>query len=305
MKKTVIIILAVLPIVLLITIAFAGRIFSVYRHVAVEKVRFVDDGGQELDSEYVFTINVGEEKETNIRIFPDLASNKSVTYTSSDESICTVDSSGKITGVSIGTTSILVKTTDGGKTDMLTVRVKADYVTGVTLPYETLELPVGATQTLTATIEPYSAINKNVTYFSDAPSIVSVNANGKLTAHAPGVATITVTTSDGGHTASCVVTVPDGVPNIYFDFTGAEGVTQSGVGYIISPSSIDLTPYIRVNTDELDLQDVKLKISSGGANASLDGRLLSFSGNGIVVIVAYSGDDAAPQNVTEIRIMHS
>ena len=72
MKKTVIIILAVLPIVLVITIAFAGRIFSLYRHVAVEKVRFVDELGEEISSDYLLKVNVGETKGTNIQIFPEL-----------------------------------------------------------------------------------------------------------------------------------------------------------------------------------------------------------------------------------------
>ena len=67
MKKTVIIILAVLPIIMVISIAFAGRIFSLYNHVAVEKIKFVNELGLDLDAGYLFKVNVGESKSTYIQ----------------------------------------------------------------------------------------------------------------------------------------------------------------------------------------------------------------------------------------------
>ena len=113
MKKTVIIILAVLPIVMVIAIAFAGRIFSYYRYIPIEKVCFTDTYGNELDDKFTLTVNVGESKLANTRVFPDLASNKRVTFSSGDESICTVNQDGSVTGVSIGSTVVIVKTEDG------------------------------------------------------------------------------------------------------------------------------------------------------------------------------------------------
>ena len=78
--------------------------------------------------------------------------------------------------------------------------------TGVSLNKDSLTLDVGARDTLTATITPDNATNKNVTWSSDTPSVASVN-NGVVTAVAPGTATITVTTEDGNKTATCAVTV--------------------------------------------------------------------------------------------------
>jgi uncharacterized protein YjdB/endonuclease I len=85
-------------------------------------------------------------------------------------------------------------------------RAAAVAVTSVTLSPTTLALKVGQTSTLTATISPTNATNKAVTWSSSNTAIATV-ANGVVTAVAAGSATITVTTSDGGHTATCTVTV--------------------------------------------------------------------------------------------------
>lgn len=79
-------------------------------------------------------------------------------------------------------------------------------VTGVSLDKTSVELAVGETLTLVATVQPADATNKNVTWASDHPEVVSVD-NGKVTAVAAGTATVTVTTVDGGYTASCTVVV--------------------------------------------------------------------------------------------------
>ena len=80
-------------------------------------------------------------------------------------------------------------------------------VTSVSLNKDSLTLDVGGTATLTATITPSNATNQNVTWSSDNESVATVDTNGKVTAVAPGTATITVTTVDGGKTATCAVTV--------------------------------------------------------------------------------------------------
>ena len=80
-------------------------------------------------------------------------------------------------------------------------------VTGVSLDKTSATLEIGGKETLTATIEPNDATNKNITWSSDAPSVATVDENGVVTAVAAGTATITVTTEDGSKTATCTVTV--------------------------------------------------------------------------------------------------
>ena len=81
------------------------------------------------------------------------------------------------------------------------------HVTSVSLDKTSLELTEGGTDTLTATITPNNATNKNVTWESSNTSVATVDANGLVTAVSAGTATITVTTEDGRKTATCTVTV--------------------------------------------------------------------------------------------------
>lgn len=80
-------------------------------------------------------------------------------------------------------------------------------VTGVELNKSTLSLDEGDTYTLTATVAPADAANKAVTWTSSNSGVATVDSNGKVTAVSSGTATITVTTVDGGKTATCAVTV--------------------------------------------------------------------------------------------------
>ena len=141
-------------------------------------------------------------------INPSNATNKNVTWSSSNSSVASV-SNGVVTALKAGTATITVTTEDGGKTAKCNVTVIAK-VTSVSLDKTNIELTEGDVTTLTATIKPDNATNKNVTWSSSNSSIASVS-NGKVAALAPGSATITVATEDGNKTATCLVTVKEKV----------------------------------------------------------------------------------------------
>ncbi|WP_312644467.1 Ig-like domain-containing protein [Hydrogenoanaerobacterium sp.] len=82
-------------------------------------------------------------------------------------------------------------------------------VTSVSLNKSTLQLTVGGSETLEATVKPTSATNKKVTWSSSKETVATVSTDGKVTAKGKGTATITATTKDGGKTAKCTVTVTD------------------------------------------------------------------------------------------------
>ena len=135
-------------------------------------------------------------------VTPDDATDKSVTWTSSDETVATVKD-GVVTAVKAGTATITAKA--GDKTATCTVTVNANVaVTGVTLSETILSLFEGENATLTAKVTPDNATDKSVSWSSDNESVATVK-NGVVTAVAVGTATITVTAS--GNTASCKVTV--------------------------------------------------------------------------------------------------
>ena len=161
---------------------------------------------------------VGDNETLVATILPENATNKKVTWKSSDTAIATVDAAGKVTGVKAGEATITVTTDDGGKTATckVTVSNKEVNVTGVTLNKATLTLIEGASETLTATVAPADATNQKVTWKSSDAAVATVDTNGKVTAVKAGEATITVTTEDGGKTATCKVTVK---PNLVSEIT--------------------------------------------------------------------------------------
>lgn len=151
-------------------------------------------------------INVGATETLVATVTPANATNKAVTWSSSGSSVASVDSNGVVTGVSAGSATITVTTTDGSFTDECEVTVSTVAVTGVTLDQDTLTMSVGDTETLVATVAPANATDKTVTWSSDDSTIASV-VDGVVTAEAAGTATITVTTTDGSFTDTCSVTV--------------------------------------------------------------------------------------------------
>ena len=164
--------------------------------------------GIEID-DTVLTLVVGEQATLSAIPVPSNASEYSVNWTSSNTSVATVSSDGVITAKSVGTSTITVKTSDGKFSDTCTVTVRAAEVpvTGVTLDKTTLSMTVGDTQSLTATVSPSNASDKTVSWISSNSSVATVSSSGVVTAKSAGSATITVSTKDGGKTATCTVTV--------------------------------------------------------------------------------------------------
>ena len=139
-------------------------------------------------------------------VLPANATNKLVTWSSSNTAVATVTTSGKVTGVKAGQAVITVTTSDGGKTAKCSV-VVTQPVTGVTLNTSSNTITAGNSFTLIAAVQPSNATNKLVTWSSSDTSIATVTAAGKVTGVKAGTATITVKTVDGAKTATCRVTV--------------------------------------------------------------------------------------------------
>jgi uncharacterized protein YjdB/uncharacterized lipoprotein YddW (UPF0748 family) len=173
---------------------------------SVGSVEQVAVTGVKLDKT-TLTLKAGESATLTATVSPENATNQGVTWKSSDEKVAVVDADGKITAKGAGTATITVTTADGGKTATCKVTVTGTAVTGVTLNKTALTLAVGESETLKATIAPTDAANQSVNWSSDNTGVATVDASGKVTAKSAGTATITVTTADGGKTATCKVTV--------------------------------------------------------------------------------------------------
>ena len=154
-----------------------------------------------------YEMTEGEEFTLTATINPENATNKNVSWSSSNSSVATVDN-GKVTALAPGQTTITAITEDGGKTATceITVNPTVYPVESISLDKTSYEMTEGEEFTLTATINPENATNKNVSWSSSNSSVATVD-NGKVTALAPGQTTITAITEDGGKTATCEVIV--------------------------------------------------------------------------------------------------
>mgnify|MGYP002746332075 CR=1 FL=1 len=156
-------------------------------------------------------LKAGQTYQLKPYISPSDATNKKLKYTSSDTKVAEVSASGLVTAKSEGEAKIRAAATDGSDeyaVCYVTVTGKAK-VTGITLDRTSAEVKRGEKLTLNVTVSPSYASNKKVVWKSANTKIATVDANGSVTAKAPGRTKITVTSSENSsYQASCTVTVP-------------------------------------------------------------------------------------------------
>ena len=144
---------------------------------------------------------IGNSYQLTATVFPNNATNKTIVWSSSNNSIATVDN-GKVTGKALGTATITAQS--GNVKAECSVTINPVEVTSITLNKTTLSLTAGETFDLIATVLPNNATDKTVTWYSSNNSIVTVD-NGKVKALAKGTATVTA--KAGNMQANCSVTV--------------------------------------------------------------------------------------------------
>ena len=156
-------------------------------------------------------LKAGQTYQLKPYISPSDATNKKLKYTSSDTKVAEVSASGLVTARSEGEAKIRAAATDGSDeyaVCYVTVTGKAK-VTGITLDRTSAEVKRGEKLTLNVTVSPSYASNKKVVWKSANTKIATVDANGSVTAKAPGRTKITVTSvENSSYQASCTVTVP-------------------------------------------------------------------------------------------------
>lgn len=193
--------------------------------------------GVNLDQTAI-SLAVGGTAALNATITPANATNQNLTWSSDNTNVATV-ASGTVTAVGTGSTNITVTTEDGQYKAVCAVTVTQP-VTGVTLDPTSLSLFTGDTATLTATVQPANATNKNVTWSTSDATVATVQ-DGTVTAVAAGTATITVTTTDGSNiSAACTVTVKDPVYSMTTD-TAVLNFDSKTEGYADAPAAKTVT----------------------------------------------------------------
>ena len=159
----------------------------------------------ELD-QTTLSLEEGKSATLTATVKPDNATDKTVTWSTSDSKVATVEN-GKVTAVKAGTAKITAKAGDKSATCNVTVTAAAIAVTSVELDKTTLSLTEGESYTLKATVKPDNATDKTVTWSASDSKIATVE-NGKVTAVKAG--TTKITAKAGDKTATCTVTVTAG-----------------------------------------------------------------------------------------------
>ena len=257
------------------------------------KAKVVSVTGVTLDKTSL-TMTEGETQSLTATVTPDNATDKSLSWSSSNNSVATISSDGQVTAVSAGSATITVKTNDGGKTATCTVTVKAKVisVTGVSLNTTSLTMTEGDTQTLTATVSPSNATDKSVTWSSSNTSVATVSSSGVVTAKSPGTATITVRTNDGGKTATCTVTVKakvipvTGISLNTSSMTMKVGETKALSATVTPSNATDKTvTWISSNTSVATVDSNGKVTAKSAGSATISATAGSFTANCSVTVV--------------------
>ncbi len=167
-------------------------------------------------------------------------------------------------------------------------------VTGVTLNKNVLNLKVGGSETLTATVVPENATTKTVSWESGNQEVATVDQNGKVTAHAKGTATITVTTTSGSKTDVCTVNVSEDTPapvkveSVSLDITSK--TLKVGATVKLTPSFTPANP---------DNKNVSWSSSNTAVASVSDGLVTANkSGTAIITVTTADGNKTAQCTIT-------
>jgi len=218
------------------------------------------------------TLEVGNRNYLTTTVFPYNATDKTIRYYSNDSSIASVNSSGRVTGVSKGVTVITAQT-HNGYTAYCTVTVTDQYysipATGITVTSD-VTVEVGDRSYLVTSVLPYNATDKTIRYYSDNSNIASVNSDGRVTGINKGVTVITAQTHNG-YRAYCTVTVTNQNYSI-----SATGITVTSNATL----QVGGTDYLTASVLPYNASDRSIRYYSGDSN------IVSVNSNGMVTGVS-------------------
>ena len=227
------------------------------------------------------SLKAGETVTLTATVKPDNATDKTVTWSTSDASVATVND-GVVTAKKVGTATITAKA--GDKSATCEITVVATPVTSVTLNKTSASVKAGETVTLTATVKPDDATDKTVTWSTSDATVAAVS-NGVVTAKKVGMATITAKAGD--KSATCEITVVA---------TPVTAVTLNKT-YVSLKAGETVTLTATVKPDDATDKTVTWG-SSDESVAKVENGIVTAIGKGLSTITAKAGDTSATCMVT-------
>ncbi len=210
-------------------------------------------------------INQGASRSLTVTVTPDSATNRGVTWSSSNTSVLTVNQRGIVTAVGYGTATITATASDGSGIFDTCIITSIRPVQSITVSPSYVTLMEGSSQAVTATITPNNATIKDLDWSSSDESIAKVDYNGEITGVKSGICYVYAKSTDGNNIVGTVkVTVKPAVP--------ATGIT-------INSSSLTMLPG---QSDTLTYRIKPTKTTDGVTWYSSDKSVVTVSATGVV-----------------------
>ena len=231
-------------------------------------------------------------------VYPLEADNKSVAWTSSDESIATVDENGLVTAIDTGLAVVTVSALDGsGETAECNVSVRSRDAESISLNEDELDLKTGEAFQLTATVLPEDADDRSVKWKSDNPAVAKVDDSGYVQAISPGTAVITATNSGGIYllSASCTVTVTDPIKLV-------ESITLDSTDLTLT---VNRTVLISASVQPMDATNREVEWTSSDENVAIvnENGLMMAVGIGEADIIASAVDGSGVSATCHVTVV--
>ncbi len=239
------------------------------------------------------TLYVGEEMTANYTLTParDLTAPiyDEVSFTTSDKSVFTVDDDGVVKGVGEGDAFLKVITDDGNRTSMKKITVKG-MVKSIKIQSDITKLYVGEERTLSVSIEPENAFNKDYEWSSS--SHVDLDDDGSFVAESEGIAYISVLTEDGSKKDTIKFEVESLVSGIEITSEPIE-LTDTRSTYQLNADLIEKKPGIPPVEDGIEWSSNRSSVASVSKNG-----LVSAKSTGYAIITATSKDGNYSDSIT-------
>lgn len=259
------------------------------------KQLIIDASKVEITPEKV-TLVVGETVVLSANVLPANTTDKSVTWSSANNEVATVDQNGTVTAVWVGRTEITATCGNVSATCAITVERGYVEVTSITLNQNTLTLKEEERATLTATVYPDDATDKKVSWSSDNTAVATVSEYGMVRAIKAGIANITA--AAGNCSTGCTVTVLDNDTPIVMP----NGIT-------ILPAFVSLaagdTKQLNATVTPSNADDKSIAWSSSNeAVATVDETgLVTGVGNGTAVVTATTINGLTASSTISVQVV--
>ena len=286
MKKAIVIILLILPLLLIYFISFTGQVLSKYTHINVERITVVNDVGDEYKENDYIKIGLNDTFLLRVKVYPELASNKKVSISNSNKKVCTIDEQTmQVTGIDYGEATFIISSVDRYFVQyVINIKVAEDKMTDFVLSKTNVEISIGKSEEIGVEVVPRTALSRyrDLIWESEDVTVAKVSQNGVITGVSAGETRIKV------YSKTFEI---DDVPivhyvNVKVILNLGKGVwfntdTQTGKLYKVTSNTLDLKEITVINdVADCTFDDIYYTIDTYYSDEEIDTTQLQ---NGIII----------------------